>query len=152
MVGSMLLSQWKLKRVEVEELINGAIAGLIAITACCHLVPNFLAFIVGITSTAVAKLVSQTLKHWQIDDAVDAVAVHGGAGIWGTLCVALFGQLEMINVSINRGSQFLVQLLGISVALFWAFGLTWLLLKPLNQFFSLRVSTEAEDGFIILIN
>ena len=145
MMTAMVFSQIKYQRVEVEELINGSISGLVAITAGCQIIPNPLAIIVGITGAAMGKLVSQTLVRWKIDDAVDAVAVHGGAGLWGTLCVALFGDFALINADVNRLQLLLIQLLGVSVALSWAFGLTWLILKPLNQIFPFRVSTEAEE-------
>lgn len=145
MLTATLYSQWRHGRIEVEELINGSIAGLVAITPCCNVIATPLAVIVGVTGAIVAHLVSQSLKRWGIDDAVDAVAIHGGAGIWGTLCVALFGQLELITTGLNRIAQLGVQLLGITVVCFWAFGFSWLLLKLLNSFFVLRVSFEAEE-------
>ncbi|MEL6580196.1 MAG: ammonium transporter [Cyanobacteria bacterium J06621_12] len=145
MLIAMACSQWRYGRIEVEELINGSIAGLVAITACCNLMVTPLAVIVGATGAVIAQLVSQSLKRWRVDDAVDAVAIHGGAGIWGTLCVALFGQLELINTGLNRMSQVGVQLLGILVLCIWAFGSSWVLLKLLNSFFELRVSAEAEE-------
>ena len=145
MLVAILYSQWRYSRIEVEELINGSIAGLVAITACCNVVATPLAVIVGATGAIVAQLVSQSLKQWGIDDAVDAVAIHGGAGIWGTLCVALFGQLEIVGTGLSRLSQLGVQLIGVTVVCLWAFGVAWLLLKLLNSFFILRVSPEAEE-------
>lgn len=145
MITAILYSQWRYRRIEAEELINGSIAGLVAITACCNLVATPLAIIIGATGAMVAQLVSQTLKRQRIDDAVDAIAIHGGAGIWGTLCVALFGQLELIDTGLNRLSQLGVQLLGVAVACLWALGFSWLLLKLLNSFFVLRVSREDEE-------
>ncbi len=145
MIMAMIFCQIKHQRVEVEELINGSISGLVAITAGCHVIPTPLAVIVGITGAAMAKLVSLTLLRNKIDDAVDAVAVHGGAGLWGTISVALFGDLALINHPVSRLGILWIQLLGIGIAIIWAFGLTWLILKPLNQFFPLRVSPEAEE-------
>lgn len=145
MITAMILSQIKSQRIEVEELINGSIAGLVAITAGCNVIPHAIAIIVGATGAAFTHLVSQTIKKWRIDDAVDAVAVHGGSGIWGTICVALFGRLELINTQLNRGNQLLVQLLGIAIALIWAFGLTFLIIKLMNNFLVLRVSVEEEE-------
>jgi Amt family ammonium transporter len=83
-------------------------------------------------------LVSTLLRKQKIDDAVDAIAVHGGAGMWGTLCVGLFGNVD------GRYSQILVQLLGIGVALLWGTGLTWLILTLLNRWQPMRVSFEDE--------
>lgn len=145
MIAAIIYSQLQYDRIEVEELINGSIAGLVAITACCNLMVTPLAVIVGATGAMVAQLVSQGLKRCKIDDAVDAVAIHGGAGIWGTLCVALFGRLEQIDTGLSRLSQVSVQLLGILVVCIWAFGFSWVLLKVLNLFFELRVSAEAEE-------
>ncbi len=139
MVTAMLLSQIQTKRVEVEDLINGSLAGLVAITACCNVVSNPLAVVVGITAAGVTKSVSILLRRQKIDDAVDAIAVHGAAGMWGTLCVALFGNIE------NRYEQILIQLLGIGVALLWGAGLTWLILKGLHSWRSLRVLPEEEQ-------
>ena len=145
MITAIFYSQWRYRRIEAEELINGSIAGLVAITACCNVVATPLAVIIGATGAMVAQLVSLTLKRYKIDDAVDAIAIHGGGGIWGTLCVALFGQLELIDTGLNRFSQLGVQLLGVTVACIWAFGLSWLLLKLLNSVFTLRVSREDEE-------
>ncbi|MGB7416278.1 MAG: ammonium transporter [Thermosynechococcaceae cyanobacterium] len=144
MITAAILSWLQHKHLEVEFLINGTLAGLVAVTACCHVVSTPLAFVVGGTGAAVALLVSYGLTHWHIDDAVDAIAVHGGGGAWGTLCVGLFGQLNEMGTGLNRGSQLLVQLLGIGVCFAWAFGLSWLVLKGVNHFLPLRVTAEDE--------
>jgi Amt family ammonium transporter len=94
--------------------------------------------VVGITAAGVTKTVSILLRKRKIDDAVDAIAVHGGAGLWGTLCVGLFGNVD------SRYSQILVQLLGVSVALLWGAGLTWVILVFLNRWQPMRVSLEDE--------
>ncbi|BAQ61509.1 ammonium transporter [Geminocystis sp. NIES-3708] len=143
MICGMILSYVQNQRIEVEELINGSLAGLVGITASCHLVSSPVALMIGVSSAGVTNLVSGNLKRWGIDDAVDAVPVHGGAGIWGTICVGLFGNLELLNHS--RGTQILIQLTGISVALLWAFGLTFILLSLINRYYSLRVSAEDEE-------
>ncbi|NES85184.1 MAG: hypothetical protein F6K10_29330 [Moorea sp. SIO2B7] len=73
-------------------LINGSLAGLVSITVSCQAVNSPEAVIIGAIGAAVTMLVSYWLERWHIDDAVDAIAVHGGAGVWGILAVALFGQ------------------------------------------------------------
>ncbi len=144
MITAMVLSTGKLGYLSVEWLINGSIAGLVAITACCQMVSPPLAFIVGITGSGIMFLVEYQLNRWKIDDAVGAIAVHGGAGMWGTLCVALFGQLNLIDTQPTRFQQLAVQLLGIFVCFIWVFGISWLILTAINRFFPLRVSPEAE--------
>jgi len=145
MIGALVIGWQQRKIPEVELLINGSLAGLVSITASCHAVTTPEAALIGAIGGAVMILTSSLLEHWRIDDAVDAVAVHGGGGIWGTLAVALFGHAELLGTGLSKGDQLLVQLLGILVAFIWAFGLTWLLLRITNRFFPLRVSVEAEQ-------
>ena len=99
---------------------------------------------------AVNILVSFWLQHWQIDDAVDAIPVHLGAGIWGTLAVGFFGDLNALGTDLNRWQQISVQLLGIAICGVWAFGMTWILLQLLDRLMPLRVSlTDEERGLNI---
>lgn len=144
MMMAMTLSGFQKQVVEVEQMINGSLAGLVAVTACCHVISMPLAVIVGGTGAAIALLTSQLLNHWQIDDAVDAFPVHGAAGMWGTLCVGLFGQLDLIGTGLSRGNQVLVQLFGIGVAALWTFGLAWGGLSLVNRVFPLRISPTEE--------
>lgn len=141
MIAAMFLSHWRYRRIEVEELINGSLAGLVAITASCNLVSAPLAVIIGAVGAIISHYVSRYLQYLRLDDAVDAIAVHGGAGVWGTLCVALFGNL----LGVNRLGQLGVQFLGISVCGVWSFGVSWCLLKLLHSYWGLRVSSEGEE-------
>ena len=145
MISAGCLSWQKFKTSKVESLINGSLAGLVSITAACNLVSPYLAVVIGFVGGAVSILTSYLLESWQIDDAVDAIPVHLGAGIWGTIAVALYGRPELLNTGLDRFSQLLVQLLGIAVCGVWSFGVTWVLLKLLNRFFPLRVSPEDEE-------
>ena len=145
MIVAAVLSSFRHRVVEVEQLINGSLAGLVAVTACCHVVTEPLAVIVGGTGAAIAFLASQLLDRWQIDDAVDAFPVHGAAGMWGTLCVGLFGQLDLIGTGLDRGNQIMVQLFGIGTAAVWTFGFAWVVLTPVNGVFPLRISPAEEE-------
>ncbi|EAW39043.1 ammonium transporter [Lyngbya sp. PCC 8106] len=146
--GGMVLAgglNWrKRKAPEVETLINGTLAGLVAITASCHAVTTPIAVIIGATGAAVMLLTEILLENLRIDDAVGAVAVHGGAGVWGTLAVGLFGQLELLGTGLERYAQIGVQLLGIFVGFGWGFGLAYLLLFLVNRILPLRVSISEE--------
>lgn len=145
MVCAGLIS-WQRTRInQVEVLINGSLAGLVAITASCNAVSAPLAVVIGAVGGATGILVSYWLRRWQIDDAIDAIPVHLGAGIWGTLAVALYGDPEILNTGLNRTEQFLVQLLGIVVCGVWAFGVTWMLLKIIDCLVPLRVSLADEE-------
>lgn len=129
---------------QVEVLINGSLGGLVSITAGCHAVEPVLAMAIGAVGGAVTLLVSYWLRLWRIDDAVDAIPVHLGCGIWGTLAVGLFGDLEVLNTGMNRIVQLSVQLLGIVLCGIWAFGLTWIVLRIVNRIMPLRVSLADE--------
>ena len=135
----------KHKVMDAETLINGSIAGLVSITAVCHAVSTPLAVLIGIIGGIVMLLVTDFIEQWGVDDGVGAVALHGASGAWGTLAVALFGDLTRLGTGLSRYQQILVQLLGIGVAFLWAFGLTYLILKNLDRLFPLRVSSEEEE-------
>jgi Amt family ammonium transporter len=145
LIAAGVVCWWRRKRPEVEVLMNGAIAGLVSITASCHAVNTPSAVIIGAVGAIVMLVTSHWLEYFRIDDAVDAIAVHGGAGIWGTLAVALFGQIDLLNTGLNRLQQIGVQLLGITVCLIWSFGACWLLFRLINRLHPLRVSATAED-------
>jgi ammonium transporter len=133
------------KHIEVEPLMNGSVAGLVAITAPCFAVSTPIAFLIGAVGGAVMVAVSRILERYRIDDAVDAIAVHGGAGAWGTLSVGLFGQMDLLGTDLPRIILVLVQILGILVCFAWAFGVTWLILRLWDRWTPLRVSAAAEE-------
>ncbi|MBD2651954.1 ammonium transporter [Synechocystis sp. FACHB-383] len=148
-VGGMLMagliSLLQDKMIQVEPLMNGSLAGLVAITAGANVVITPIAIVIGATGAAIAHLVGRQMLHWGVDDAVDAVAVHGGAGVWGTLCVGLFGQLALVDTGLNRWQQCGVQILGVGICALLAFGSAWIVLTFLNRVFSLRISPEDEE-------
>lgn len=139
------LISWQSRRVpKVESLINGALAGLVAITANCHAVDPILAAVIGVVGGAIATLVAYWLKQARIDDAVDAIPIHLGAGIWGTIAVALFGDPEILGTGLGHWQQMGVQCLGIAIAGIWCFGIAYPLLALLNRFRPLRVTPQEE--------
>ena len=137
---------WRKHQItHAETLLNGSIAGLVSITAVCHAVSTPIAVLIGAIGGLVMLLATDLIEQWGIDDGVGAIALHGVSGVWGTLAVALFGDLTLLDTGLSRHQQLLVQLLGIGVAFIWAFGLTYLVLKNLDRIFPLRVSSEEED-------
>ncbi len=145
MLMAALLNLLQEKMIEVEPLMNGSLAGLVAITAGADVVITPIAVLIGATGAAIAHILAQKLQQWGVDDAVDAVAVHGGGGAWGTLCVGLFGQLALLDTGLNRWQQCGAQLLGIGTCALWSFGLAWTVLTLLNRVFNLRISPEDEE-------
>ena len=147
--GGMLcagfISWQKLKTNKAEVLINGSLAGLVSITALCNAVPPVVAIALGAVGGAVSILVSSWLQYGRIDDAVDAIPVHLGGGIWGTLAVGLFGNPDILDSGLSRFDQILIQLWGIVVCGLWAFGISWILLQLINRLIPLRVSFKNEE-------
>ena len=135
----------KLKTNKAEVLINGSLAGLVSITAVCNAVHPVVAIAIGAVGGAVMLLVSSGLVYWRIDDAVDAIPVHLGGGIWGTLAVALVDNPDVLNSELSPVGQLLIQLWGIVICGLWAFGVTWILLQLINRLMPLRVSLADED-------
>ena len=129
--------------VDVVTTMNGALAGLVGVTASANIVSTADAAIIGSIAGVVMYGVTRLLERVEIDDVVGAVPVHLGAGIWGTLAVALFGNPEAWGGG-GRLSQLGVQATGVIAAFFWAFGLGFLLLWFINRKFPLRVDPEGE--------
>ena len=132
-------------RLKVTQFINGCLAGLVASTACCHCVSAHATLLIGLVAGMVAVGVGQFLEHCRIDDAVGAIPVHLGAGIWGTIAVGLYGDLEFLGTGLDRLQQTGVQVLGIVICGVWTFGLSQILLRLVNLVFPLRVSPDQEE-------
>ncbi len=143
---SSLFIGWAMSGLpNVNFVINGTLAGLVAITANCHCVTPGAAAIIGAIGGIVMLLTSKLLEKLKLDDAVGAIPVHLAAGIWGTLAVGIFGQPEQLGTNPILGSQFLAQLIGVLVCGVWSFGIAFIALFILNKIKPLRVSSEDED-------
>lgn len=143
-LSGLTIGLWQKGRCEIHYLLNGAIAGLVAITAGAHVVTPLDAWVIGAIASALMVMCNEWLLRWRIDDAVGAIPAHLMPGIWGTLAVGFFGNLSVINNGNTRLEQIGVQLLGVVVCAVWAFGTTWLFLKGLGRMGPLRVTEEDE--------
>ncbi|GHB15876.1 ammonium transporter [Salinicola rhizosphaerae] len=145
-VMSALMLGWRLRGfAEVLYALNGAIAGLVAITAGAHELTISAALVTGAIGGVLMVWASELLLRWRIDDAVGAIPAHLIPGIWGTLAVGLFGDPERLGTGLGWAAQCGIQLLGVVVCAIWAFGLSWLLFGGLGRLMPLRVSAEAEE-------
>ncbi|MGR3294015.1 MAG: ammonium transporter [Candidatus Scalindua sp.] len=132
------------KQADAELVIFGSIAGLVAITASAHAVSTVSALAIGGIGGIVMLGVDYLMDYLHIDDAVGAIPVHLGAGIWGTLAVAIFGKGEILGTGLSRWGQLLIQATGIGVCFLWTFGLSYGLFMLINRFLPLRVTAEDE--------
>lgn len=89
----MILALIRSKAVLIRNTINASLAGLVAITAGCATMSPIFAIMTGVGAGILISFVPQLLVKMQLDDVVDAVAVHGVCGAWGTLAAGAFWKL-----------------------------------------------------------
>ncbi len=136
---------WRRDRVvKVTAPINGLLAGLVSVTASANVVSTRDAVLLGAVGALVCLAVESALERRKVDDAVGAVPVHLGAGMWGTIAVAFFGDREALGTGLSLGGQLAVQVLGVAVAGLWTFGLVYMVARILNRRWPLRVSADDE--------
>jgi len=142
--GAILFGFFVDRRVRVMDLMCGCLAGLVAITPTAHCVTLVNAAILSLIGGVLALAAARLLARLGVDDVVGAFPVHTVAGAWGTLSVALFGDLELIGTGLTRLEQLGIQAFGVTVAMVWAFGFGYLLLRLLNRVVPLRVPEDWE--------
>ena len=140
-----LFASWiLLKKPDGSMALNGALAGLVSITAPCDGVSPIGALLVGSVGGVLGVLSVLFIDHiLKIDDPVGAVSVHGVCGAWGTLSAGFFN----METGLFYGGgihQLFVQAVGVVTAFTWAFGLGLLLFWILSKTIGLRVSAEEE--------
>jgi ammonium transporter, Amt family len=136
---------WRIrKRAEIDLLLNGSLAGAVAVTANCNAISLPSAAVIGAVGGLIMLGVEALLERYKIDDAVGAIPVHLGAGIWGTLAVGIFGSPDLLGTGLSRIDQIGVQILGIVVCGLWSFGVTYIVFSIINRISPLRVTAEDE--------
>ena len=129
---------------DLRLMINGSLSGLVAITASANAVGSGSALIIGGIGGLLMLGFTTLLERFRIDDAVGAIPVHLGAGIWGTIAVAIFGNPEVLGNGLSSWGQLAIQLLGLTVCGVWAFGLAYIILRLISLYIPLRVSDHDE--------
>jgi Amt family ammonium transporter len=136
-VAALILTQLIYGKADLTMVLNGALAGLVSITAE-PLAPSLgLALIIGAIGGLIVVLTVPMLDKMKIDDVVGAIPVHGFAGIWGTLAVVLTGGY---HGEAALGTQIL-GMVAIIGATFVMSLIVWFILKAVM---GIRVSEEAE--------
>lgn len=137
-VAAMITSWVLFKKPDVGMSLNGALAGLVGITAGCANVLPTSAIIIGLVAGVLVVLSVLFFDRIKVDDPVGAVSVHGVCGAWGTLAAGLF------NIDGATMKIIMVQLTGIGAAFAWAFGIGFLMFKLIDMTVGLRVTPEEE--------
>jgi Amt family ammonium transporter len=136
-IGAMLTSWFLFKRPDTGMTLNGALAGLVGITAgCANVSPNsalVIGLAAGVLVVASVLFLERTLK---IDDPVGAISVHGVCGVWGTLAAGIFDA--------GGSASILTQVIGIAAVFAWVFPTAFVLFFVMKKIGILRVSAEEE--------
>lgn len=126
-----------------SKFLGGVLGGLVAVTACCHIIGPWAALAVGATAGVVHNYAYEFLgRVLKLDDPVGAISVHGACGVWGTLCVGIFGASSQLPH--DRLSQIGVQALGVLLCFVWTSSIAFVVYKVLAATIGLRVSPAHE--------
>ena len=141
---AMIFTWVRYGKPDVSMTLNGALAGLVAITAGCDQVSPVGAFFIGLFA-GILLCVSVDFfdRIAKIDDPVGAISVHGACGAMGTLCVGLFAT----DGGLFYGGgihYFLIQLLGVASVMLWVIITMTIIFKVIDKLVGLRVPADIE--------
>ncbi|MEK7990010.1 MAG: ammonium transporter [Thiotrichaceae bacterium] len=134
LVAATIMSRFLFGKADLTMILNGALAGLVAITAEPSTPSPVLATMIGGVGGILVVFAILSLDKFRLDDPVGAISVHGVVGIWGLLAVPLT----------NPNSSFKAQIIGIVVIFSWVFITSLLTWFSINALLGLRVSEEEE--------
>lgn len=130
----MFTAWWVTGKPDVGYTINGVLAGLVGITAGTASIGFGLAIVTGIVAGVIMVGSVMLLERIGLDDPVGAISVHGTAGLWGVLAVALF----------SSDANILDQTIGAAAIIGWAFATSFIVFKAIELAVGLRVTPEEE--------
>jgi len=143
------------KTYDLMLILNCILAGLVSITAPCAVVEPWAALLIGMIGGLVYIGSSKLVKLMDIDDPLDAGAVHGFCGMWACLAVGIFGEDQNVlksytydNDAIASGEQLGVQCVGVLVILAWTLGTSAAMFLAIKYIpgIGIRVSDEEEKA------
>ncbi len=150
-IAAMLISWIVMGKADVPMMLNGALAGLVAITASCGFVEPWAAVVIGFIAGILVFYSIRFFEKIKIDDPIAALSVHGTAGVWGTLSNGFFATKALASVGkpgLFYGGgfhQLWVQLLGVVACGLFAFVVSFILLSVMKSAMrGLRVTEEEE--------
>jgi ammonium transporter, Amt family len=153
-VVAMAITWIKFGKADLAMTVNGAIAGLVGITAGCAWVAPWASLLIGGVAGAIVCYAFWFLERRGVDDVVGAISVHAFGGIWGLLALGIFADgtygnyttdgLMITGLLYGNPGFFAVQLISAAVCLLWALGLGLLLFYGLKRIMGVRVSAEEE--------
>ncbi len=133
-IAAMIVARILFGKADLTMILNGALAGLVAITAGPDTPSALFATLIGAIGGVIVVFSIITIDKLKIDDPVGAISVHGAVGLWGLLAVPLT----------NSGTSFVGQLVGAATIFIWVFVasfITWFIIKSIM---GIRVTEEEE--------
>lgn len=152
-VAALIVSWMVTGKGDVVTMLNGALAGLVAITASCAFVEPWAAIVIGLVAGIIVFASMRFFEKMRIDDPIYALSVHGVAGVWGTLSNGFFATPELVEkVGVGKPGllygggfeQLGVQALGIVVCGAFAFIVSYVILYVMKATIGIRVTEEEE--------
>lgn len=135
-VGAMIASWVIIGKPDVGFTINGVLAGLVGITAGTASIGFGMSIVTGFVAGVIMVGSVILLERFKVDDPVGAISVHGTAGVWGLIAVALFSGDAVIGT----------QLLGAAAIFGWGFATSYIVFKTIDLAVGLRVTPDEELG------
>ncbi|HET7521691.1 MAG TPA: ammonium transporter [Bacillales bacterium] len=141
-------------KADIPTMLNGVLAGLVAITASCAFVDTWAAAVIGLVAGVIVVYSMKFFEKMKIDDPIFALSVHGVAGVWGTISNGLFATPELTKAVGIGGTglfygggltQFTIQVVGVAAAGAYAFVVSFVVLKIMQRVMNgLRVTVGEE--------
>ncbi|MCH7787005.1 MAG: ammonium transporter [Chloroflexi bacterium] len=145
--AAMYIVLMRTGKVDIEMSCNGALAGLVGITAPSAYVDPWASVVIGLVAGGIMIVGVSFIKNiLKVDDPVGAITVHGICGAWGLLAVGIFaaGHNDVSGLIDGNPGQLVPQIIGILVAIGWGLGTGLVLFKVLDLTMGLRASREEE--------
>ena len=148
-IGALVTTWIWYGKPNLPQTLNGALAGLVSITAGCGNMSDIGALFAGLIGGVIVVFSIEFIeKKLKIDDAIGAASVHGVAGAWGTLVIGLWGIDGDTGIGLFNGGGFTqlgAQAIGVVAYAVWSVVLSFIVLKILKSTMGLRVTKEEEE-------
>ncbi|MFD2673227.1 ammonium transporter [Marinicrinis sediminis] len=142
--SSMLYTMFRYGKTDPSMVMNGALSGLVAVTAGCAFISQWSAIVIGLIAGLIVIFATIFIDSIQVDDPVGAVAVHGFNGVFGTIALGLF-DMEAGLFTTGQTELLIAQVVGIVAIVVWGFGGGAAIAYLAKVTVGLRASAEEED-------
>ena len=147
-VGALFTTWVWYGKPDIVQTLNGALAGLVSITAGAANMDPYGAFFAGLIGGVIVVFAIEFIeKKLKVDDAIGASSVHGVVGVWGTIVIGLWGIDAEGGIGLFNGGgteQLISQFIGAFAYTFWAVALAFIFFSILKKSIGLRVTKEEE--------